>query len=215
MGEDQKQHIEFARECASNFNTVCGKAVLVPPEIILCKYTITQSSLLCPITRCRETPLINRTTAPARRVMSLSKPTAKMSKSDPSPMSQILITDDAQQIRKKFSRALTDSQTDIVSYDRAGRPGVSNLLEILSILECRTPTETAAQFDGMQHPFKLLKERTADAVTKELAGVGDRYRELMTKNDGEALDGIEALGAEKARKNADLTMRRVKDAVGL
>lgn len=146
--------------------------------------------------------------------MSLTKPTAKMSKSDPSPMSQISIIDDAQQIRKKFSRALTDSQTEVISYDRIERPGVSNLLEILSILEGRTPMETAAQFDGLQHPLKLLKERTADAVIKELAGVGDRYRELMTKKDGEVLDDIEALGAEKARRNADVTMRRVKDAVG-
>ncbi|KAJ4391326.1 Tryptophan--tRNA ligase, mitochondrial [Gnomoniopsis smithogilvyi] len=187
VGEDQKQHIEFARECASNFNTTYSKAVLIPPEIIL---------------------------SPARRVMSLSKPTAKMSKSDPSPMSQISIIDDAQQIRKKFSRALTDSLTDVVSYDRAERPGVSNLLEILSILENRTPTETAAQFDGMQHPLKLLKERTADAVINELAGIGEKYQELMTKKDGEALDEVEALGAEKARRNADLTMKRVKDAVG-
>lgn len=147
--------------------------------------------------------------------MSLSKPTTKMSKSDPSPMSKILITDDAQEIRKKLSRALTDSQTDFVSYDRAERPGVSNLLEILSILEGRTPTETATQFEGMQYPLKLLKEQTADAVTRELAGVGDRYRELMTKNGGEALDEIEALGAEKARENAELTMRRVREAVGL
>lgn len=146
--------------------------------------------------------------------MSLTKPTAKMSKSDPSPMSQISILDDEQQIRKKFSRALTDSQTNAVTYDRTERPGVSNLLGILSILEGRTPTETAAQFDGMQHPLKLLKERAADAVINELAGVGERYRELMTKNDGEALDEIEALGAEKARKNADVMMRRVKDAVG-
>lgn len=146
--------------------------------------------------------------------MSLTKPTAKMSKSDPSPMSQISIIDDAQEIRKKFSRALTDSQTDAITYDRTERPGVSNLLEILSILEGRTPTETAAQFDGLQHPLKLLKERTADAVISELAGVGERYQELMTKNDGEALDEIEAVGAEKARKNADIMMRRVKDAVG-
>lgn len=129
-------------------------------------------------------------------------------------MSQISIIDDTQTIRKKFSRALTDSQTDAITYDRAKRPGVSNLLEILSILEGRTPEETAAQFHGMLYPLKLLKDRTADAVIKELASVGERYQELMTKNDGEALDEIEALGAEKARKNADMMMRRVKDAVG-
>lgn len=129
-------------------------------------------------------------------------------------MSQISILDDEQEIRKKFSRALTDSQSDAVTYDRTERPGVSNLLEILSILEGRTPTETAAQFDGRQRPLKLLKELTADAVINELAGVRERYRELMTKNDGEALDEIEALGAEKARKNADMMMKRVKNAVG-
>ncbi|CAN8097178.1 unnamed protein product [Discula destructiva] len=189
VGEDQKQHLEFARECATNFNaTYGGDTTLVPPEVLL---------------------------SPARRVMSLTNPTAKMSKSDPAAASRILLTDDASQIRKKISRALTDSQTNVVSYDRAARPGVSNLLEILAILERRTVTETVALFEGARQPLKLLKERTGDAVVRELETVGERYRELVTKKDGAALDEIEAIGAEKARKSADATMRLVKQAVGL
>lgn len=160
-------------------------------------------------------PLTNQppTPAPARRVMSLTNPTAKMSKSDPTPASRILLTDDAASIRKKLKTALTDSQSDAVSYDRAARPGVSNLLEILAILEGRTVKDTVRLFAGTQKPLKLLKERTGDAVVKELEGVGDRYRGLLAMGEGR-LDEIEARGAEKARGSADATMRLVKEAVG-
>lgn len=146
--------------------------------------------------------------------MSLTNPTTKMSKSDPAPASRILLTDDAAQIREKIKKAVTDSQSDAVSYDRAARPGVSNLLEILANLEGRTVEETVEVFGGTQKPLKLLKERTADAVVKELEGVGDRYRELLAMGGGR-LDEIEAVGAQKARRSADVTMRLVKEAVGL
>lgn len=145
--------------------------------------------------------------------MSLTNPTTKMSKSDPAPASRILLTDDEAQIRKKLKTALTDSHTDAVSYDRAARPGVSNLVEILAILESRTVKDTVAYFKGTERPLKLLKERTADAVVMELEGVGDRYRGLLAMGEGK-LDEIEAVGAEKARKTAEVTMGLVKEAVG-
>lgn len=203
VGEDQRQHLEFARECAAGFNHTYGSGgdgggrktrnILIPPETIV---------------------------SPARRVMSLTDPTKKMSKSDANAASRVLITDSEKDIRKKIMRAVTDSQSGFVSYDPAARPGVSNLLEILAILEeggqgaRRTPDEVARGFEGSQHPLKALKERTADAVVAELRDVRERYVELMGNNDGKALDDLEALGAEKARQSAEATMKLVKDAVG-
>lgn len=194
VGEDQRQHLEFARECAAGFNhTYGGTGVLVPPETIV---------------------------SPARRVMSLTDPTKKMSKSDTNAASRVLITDAPAEIRKKVMRAVTDSQSGFVSYDPAARPGVSNLLEILAILgkdgdgKSRAPEEVAGDFAGSQHPLKALKERTADAVVAELRDVRERYMELLGNSDGKELDEIEALGAEKARASAEATMKLVKEAVG-
>lgn len=149
--------------------------------------------------------------------MSLTQPTTKMSKSDTSPASRILITDEPSQIRKKIMRAVTDSRTDAVTYDPAERPGVSNLLEILTILEGenRAPADTAKDFENGPHPLKMLKERTAEAVVREMGDVRERYRELLERRDGAWLDEIEAMGAEKARANADVTMKLVKEAIGL
>lgn len=148
--------------------------------------------------------------------MSLTQPTSKMSKSDPNPGSRILITDTPSQIAKKISRALTDSETKSISYDPLTRPGVSNLLEILTILEGESgPEETALGFEGVAMPMKALKERTAEAVARELGDVGERYRELLGRGNGAWLDGVEKQGAERARASAEGTMGRVRDAVGL
>ncbi|KUI59305.1 Tryptophan--tRNA ligase, mitochondrial [Cytospora mali] len=190
VGEDQRQHLEFARECATGFNHTYGAAVLVPPETML---------------------------SPARRVMSLTDPTKKMSKSDTNPASRILITDEPAHMRKKIMRSLTDLQSDRVTYEPEARPGVSNLLEILSILsgENSTPEETAQGFAGAQHPLKALKERTAEAVVRSMGDIRERYLELLGRDGGRWLDDVEAQGAEKARANAEVTMKLVKEAVGL
>ncbi|ROW14356.1 hypothetical protein VPNG_03853 [Cytospora leucostoma] len=189
VGEDQRQHLEFARECANVFNNAYGGAVLTPPETIL---------------------------SPARRVMSLTEPTKKMSKSDANPASRILITDEPDVMRKKIMRSLTDMESDRVTYEPERRPGVSNLLEILSILsgEARTPAETADGFAGVQHPLKALKERTADAVVSSMGDIRERYLELLGGDGGRRLDDIEAQGAETARANAEITMKRVRKVVG-
>ncbi|ROW12338.1 hypothetical protein VMCG_00612 [Cytospora schulzeri] len=192
VGEDQRQHLEFARECAAVFNHTYGggETVLVPPETML---------------------------SPARRVMSLTEPTKKMSKSDANPASRILITDEPASMRKKVMRSLTDLQSDRVTYEPDTRPGVSNLLEILSILsgEGTTPEEAAEGFAGVQHPLKALKEKTAEAVVRSMGDIRERYLELLDRDGGRWLDDIEAQGAEKARASAEVTMKRVRQAVGL
>ncbi|KAL7627123.1 Tryptophan--tRNA ligase, mitochondrial [Parahypoxylon ruwenzoriense] len=230
VGDDQRQHLEFARECATNFNHTF-KNVLVPPETV---------------------------TTPSPRVMSLTQPTSKMSKSTPNYRSRIVITATASEIRQRITSAVTDCH-NAVSYDPEGRPGVANLLELLS--QCSPPSpppppppppqeieETAASVDtpaasededALQQralnqdesrptPASLaalyssrgatlsdLKNDVANAIIAELDGVRERYDEYLNHKGGKWLDEIEAEGAEVARRSAEQTMRRVRHAVGL
>ncbi|KAL1641642.1 Tryptophan--tRNA ligase, mitochondrial [Diplodia intermedia] len=190
VGEDQAQHLEFARECAGSFNHAVagGRTVLVPPGTIL---------------------------SPARRVMSLTQPTKKMSKSDANPKSRILITDDREAIAKKLKAAVTDS-VEGVSYEPEARPGVSNLVEAMFHLragEDGAPAdcdELARECEGMT--MRALKECATDVVDARLAPIRERYHELM--QDDAALDEVKEEGARKARESAERTMRMVRDAVG-
>lgn len=157
--------------------------------------------------------------------MSLRKPTSKMSKSEPTINGKILITDQDTTIRKKIMSALTDEHSDHVSYDPINRPGVSNLLDILSFLDGqgKSATELAEEFssssssgDSMtMFPIKQLKQRTAEAVVRELSDVRSRYLDYTTGKGGKWLDDIAANGAMYANANAQVTLRRVKEAVGL
>ncbi|OLN81516.1 Tryptophan-tRNA ligase, mitochondrial [Colletotrichum chlorophyti] len=186
VGDDQRQHLEFARECVTNFNHAFGQH-LVSPETI---------------------------TSPVRRVMSLQQPTQKMSKSAIDPKSRILITDTPEEMHKKIMGARTDSIKN-VSYDVANRPGVSNLLEILSIFdtEGRSPSQLADALS--QTSLKTLKETVSGAVIQGLAGIRERYVELLSVDEGRYLDAVEAQGARKARLSAEETMAAVREATGL
>lgn len=160
--------------------------------------------------------------------MSLVNPLNKMSKSSPNHRSRILITASPDEIRQRIMGAVTDSFYG-VTYEPASRPGVANLLEILSqctvtttttnpedgsAVVCRpTPSELAAEFAGLN--LGDLKREVVKAVTQELAGVRDRFEEVLAKVGGKHLDNLQAEGAEKARRNSAETMRVVRDAVGL
>jgi tryptophanyl-tRNA synthetase len=148
--------------------------------------------------------------------MSLQTPTSKMSKSDTDPRSRILLTDSADEIRKKIMAAKTDS-TNAVSYDRAGRPGVSNLLELWASFDGqgRNPETLAELLSGQKASLKDLKTRVADVLVEEIPVIGVRYREFLEKEGGKYLDEVEDEGARVARKSADETMEIVKQAVGL
>ncbi|KAF5242994.1 hypothetical protein FANTH_8399 [Fusarium anthophilum] len=185
VGEDQRQHLEFARECVTNFNAAYGNHLVSPQT----------------------------TTSPVQRVMSLQNPTEKMSKSSKSPKSRISITDSPQEIKAKIKAATTDSIQGI-SYNREERPGISNLLDIMAIFdpEGRKAQELGEQYSDLSP--KQLKEMVSDAVIGGLDGIRDRYTELLDKGD-KYLDSIEAIGAEKARKSAEATMQVVRNAVGL
>lgn len=153
----------------------------------------------------------NTMPAPAKRVMSLKDPNAKMSKSHADGRSRILLTDSQQEIHKKVKVALTDSEPG-VTYDPTRRPGVSNLIEIVSHLEERSCEDIAAEFQNAS--LRALKEHAAARIAHHLQPIRERYLEIM--NDGNGyLDSVAHEGAAAAQANASITMQRLRDAMGL
>ncbi|KAF2086989.1 tryptophanyl-tRNA synthetase [Saccharata proteae CBS 121410] len=192
VGEDQVQHLEFARECAMTFNRIYkrekGERILLPPDTLL---------------------------SPAKRVMSLTNPTAKMSKSDPKKNSRILLTNDKNTIEWKLRSALTDSISGL-SYEPKKRPGVSNLIEILFNLDPAGASSCEELAKDLQNlSMKALKERLLLSIEETFAPIRSRYNELMHPDKVEGLDQVAEEGAAKAAKNAAVTLDRVKEAVGL
>lgn len=150
--------------------------------------------------------------------MSLTNPTQKMSKSDPSARSRILLTDPPEAIRRKVGQAVTDS-VDSVAYDPAGRPGVANLLEMLSGVDGAGRSAArlggAAPADGglAGERNAALKAAVADALCAELGPVRERYLDLVGRDD--YLREVSGEGLARARRSAGETMRLVREAVGL
>ena len=148
--------------------------------------------------------------------MSLTDPTKKMSKSDADPASRILITDSKVEIRKKINGARTDSIQGI-SYDREVRPGVSNLIDILSYMStdaAMTPEAIAKEMAGADMSMKDLKARVADAVDEGLRDVRDRYQYVMGRPSS-YLEACSAEGRDVAMTRSSEMMRKVKVATGL
>lgn len=143
--------------------------------------------------------------------MSLTNPLKKMSKSDPSPNSRVLITDDPDTIRHKIRRALTDGNSTVTTYDPDGRPGVANLLGILAALDALAAPEGLGRFSGAK--VARLKAAVADALCAEFAGPRARYLDLVARPA--YLREVAEEGAARARESAAETMRLVRDAVGL
>ncbi|RDW70196.1 tryptophanyl-tRNA synthetase [Coleophoma crateriformis] len=185
VGEDQSQHLEFARECVTNFNHAYGPHLVEPTTI----------------------------TSPAKRVMSLQDARQKMSKSHPDPRSRILLTDTPNEIKRKVMSALTDS-TNAVSYDPENRPGVSNLLELLSHLDesGRTPSELGSVYSGLS--LKDFKTILSDTLSESLSTFRDQYHKIMAEDEGRYLDHVAIKGAKKARESAEETMVLVREAIG-
>lgn len=143
--------------------------------------------------------------------MSLKEPTAKMSKSHSDERSRILLTDSAKEIHKKVKVALTDSEPNI-TYDPAHRPGVSNLIEILSHFEGVPCEEIASEYHTAS--LRVLKEHVAGRIAHHLAEIRERYLDIMNE-ENDYLDTVAQQGAEAAQANASKTMRQVRDAMGL
>ena len=182
VGADQKQHLEICRDIAGRFNGIYGDVFTIPEGYI------------------------SKTTA---RIMSLTDPTRKMSKSDAED-SYVAILDAPDVIRRKFKRAVTDSDA-VIRYDPENKPGVSNLLSILSAVKGTTPQEEAQALAGQG--YGALKEATAQAVIDTLSPIQARYQELI--KDKEYINRVLQEGAEKAHAIAFRTLRKVYKKIGL
>ncbi|MEW2285358.1 tryptophan--tRNA ligase [Streptomyces sp. NPDC047841] len=181
VGEDQAQHVELTRDLAVRFNQRYGQAFVVP------RATIPQV---------------------AARVMNLQDPTRKMGKSDDSGAGVVYLLDEPDVVRKKVLRAVTDSGRDVV-YDRAERPGLANLLDVLAACTGGNPESLADVYDS----YGSLKKDTAEAVVEVLRPVQARHRELCA--DPAYVEGVLRDGAEKARALARPTVDTAYRAIGL
>ena len=180
VGEDQKQHLELTRDLAIRFNRDYGQTFRVPE------------------------PFIPKVGA---RIMSLSDPGKKMSKSDDDVGGSIMLLDDPDTIQKKFKRAVTDSGTEI-RFDNS-RPAITNLLTIFQLLTDKSPEEIEANF--ADKGYAQLKGQLADATIDFLRPLQERVRAI----DEDELASILEKGREKARSIAAPTWNEVKQRVGL
>ncbi|WJQ07904.1 tryptophan--tRNA ligase [Geobacillus stearothermophilus] len=182
VGEDQKQHIELTRDLAERFNKRYGELFTIPEARI---------------------PKVGA------RIMSLVDPTKKMSKSDPNPKAYITLLDDAKTIEKKIKSAVTDSEGTI-RYDKEGKPGISNLLNIYSTLSGQSIEELEQQYEGKG--YGVFKADLAQLVIETLRPIQERYHHWM---ESEELDRVLDEGAEKANCVASEMVRKMEKAMGL
>ena len=182
VGEDQKQHVELCRDIAGRFNGVYGDVFKVPE------------------------PLIVKTGA---RIYGLTTPEAKMSKSVPDGC--VFLMDSPDDIRRKFKRAVTDSDREnCVRYDRATKPGVANLMDIYSKLTGTSIAEIEAEFAGQG--YGVFKPAVGEVVVEALRPIREEATRLIA--DKAYLDGVYRAGAEKAAYVANKTLRKVYKKVG-
>ena len=182
VGIDQKQHLELARDLGARFNNAYSPTFKIPEPYI---------------------PPVGA------KVMSLQDPTKKMSKSDDNPNSYILIMDPPEVIRKKISRAVTDS-IGVVNYTDE-QPGVKNLLDILISIKGYTKDEVVDLYKDKG--YADLKKDVADAIIDELAPIQEKVNILL--KDKKALEEIYKLGAEKANYAAIKNLRKMQKKIGL
>ena len=182
VGIDQKQHLELARDLGARFNNAYSPTFKIPEPYI---------------------PPVGA------KVMSLQDPTKKMSKSDDNPNSYILIMDPPEVIRKKISRAVTDS-IGVVNYTDE-QPGVKNLLDILISIKGYTKDEVVDLYKDKG--YADLKKDVADTIIDELAPIQEKVNILL--KDKKALEEIYKLGAEKANYAAIKNLRKMQKKIGL
>jgi len=186
VGEDQKQHVELARNIAERFNHLYGPTFVVP------------------------TPVIPKVGA---RIMGLDNPQVKMSKSYSHIRGHaVRVLDDPAEIERSFKRAVTDPGNEIRFSDDPERAGVNNLLSIYKVITQKGEQEVERDFADARG-YGDLKKRVAEVVIAELAPIRERYNELM--RDPAELDRLLARGAEQARAVAMPKLAEVKEKMGL
>lgn len=205
VGEDQKQHLELTRDIAQKFNNDFSARIAklgYGVEMAIGEETVNG---FFPLTE----PLIE---GPATRVMSLRDGSKKMSKSDPSDLSRINLTDDADTIARKIRRAKTDPEPLPNDLDGlAGRPEAENLVGIYAALADISPQQVIQEFGGRQ--FSEFKPALAELAVATLAPIGDEMRRIAA--DPAYVDQVLRNGGERAAAIAENTMKMVHEIVGL
>jgi tryptophanyl-tRNA synthetase len=184
VGQDQKQHVELARDIAQRFNSLYGETFKLPAPVI---------------------PKI------AARVMGLDDPTTKMSKSSTTQGHAVRMTDDDKQILKAFKRAVTDSGREIAFSDDPERAGVNNLLGIYRAITGKSEEEVVADFADARG-YGDLKQAVAEVVIEALTPIRARYLELV--DDPAELDRLLAEGAGRAAERAEAKLLEMKKKMG-
>lgn len=181
VGIDQMQHLELTRDIAQRFNGIYGDVFTVP-EAYIGKV--------------------------GAKIMSLQDPAKKMSKSDENPNGSIYLMDDLDTIMRKFKRAVTDSEGQILYRDE--QPGIKNLINIYCACTGKAPDEVVREFDGKG--YAEFKPAVGEAVVSVLKPLQDRVEELS--RDKAYIDSVIKNNAEKAQYFANKTLRKVQKKVG-
>ncbi|MCX6762727.1 MAG: tryptophan--tRNA ligase [Candidatus Moranbacteria bacterium] len=180
VGEDQIQHVELARDLGRRFNTTFGETFVIPePHIV----------------------------KEGMRIMGLDDPTKKMSKSAPSEMNYIALTDSPEKIREKIKKAVTDSGKNIKYSD--DKPAIKNLINIYALLDNAKPKDIEESYKGKS--YSEFKADLAEVIVDFLKDFQEKYNGI---EDQDVLQIIEE-GKEKAKKLAEEKMKEVKEKVGL
>ena len=182
VGVDQKQHLELTRDLAERFNNRYSETFKIPEPLLVKN---------------------------GSKVMSLTDPTKKMSKSDPNEKSAIYILDPKEVIRKKIASAVTDSET-CVKYDPANKPGISNLLTIMSACTNRSIQELENEFKDSN--YGTFKQAVADSIISVLEPIQNRFKEYINSNE---LDEILNKGRDNASFVANKMIKKVYRKIGL
>jgi tryptophanyl-tRNA synthetase len=182
IGDDQRQHLELSRDIAQRFNSRYGETFVVPEGV----YPETGG-----------------------RVMNLQEPNVKMSKSRGVESGTVLLLDPPETVRKKVKSAVTDSGSD-VRYDPEEKPGISNLIELMTVVTGNSIKDVEARYDGSG--YGQFKSDVADAVVALLEPIQSRYREV--RGDAAELQRLLAMGAEKARALSAPTLEAMYERMG-
>lgn len=185
VGDDQKQHVELCRDVAIRFNNIYGDVFTVPQAYI---------------------PRVGA------RIMSLTDPTSKMSKSDKDPNGCVHLMEKPEDIMRKFKRAVTDSDTseNCVRFDPAEKPGVANLMQIYSCATGKSFDEIEKDFLGKG--YGAFKTAVGEAVVEQLRPIREEATRMLA--DKAYLESVYRMGAEKAAAASGKTLRKVYKKLG-
>ncbi len=182
IGDDQRQHLELTRDIAERFNSRYGETFTVPEGVY---------------------------PEAGARIMDLQEPTKKMSKSFGTEQGKVLMLDNPDLIQRKIKRAVADSGRE-VRHDPVTKPGISNLIELMTVATGETVEQVEARFDGQG--YRAFKDAVGEALVELLEPIQTRYREL--RSDPTELTRLLALGAEKARESSAPTLSAMYERMG-